>query len=74
MRSLWKLPVGLVLDDFGEHLLSLSPSSEDVDHLLDPRANDSPDDHAPKTCGAQGLRLLAESAVSLHLQASVARW
>ena len=37
------LPVGLIPDDFGQHPLSLSPSSEELDHLLDLGANDSPD-------------------------------
>jgi hypothetical protein len=57
------VPTGLISDDLGQHPLSLSPSPEELDHLLDLGANDSPDDHAPKTCGGQGSRLLAKSCV-----------
>ena len=44
------LPVGLIPDDLGKHPLSLSPSPEELDYLLDLGANDSPDNH-------RGLRL-----------------
>ena len=56
----------LIPYDLSKHPLSLSLSPEELDHLLDLGANDSPDNHAPKTRGGgHGLRLLAESCVPI---------
>jgi hypothetical protein len=50
-------PVGLIRDDLGKHPLGLVPSPEELDHLLDLGANDSPDDHASKTSPSAGSTL-----------------
>jgi hypothetical protein len=57
--------VGLIPDDLGKHPLGLSPSPEELDHLLDLRVNDSPDDHAPRTCAAYDLVYWPKGCVSV---------